>query len=273
MPERASTALRHRMKAAASLLFALALLLGACAKAPAATPSRALVVFAAASLAEAFDQIGPAFEAANPGVTLKFNFSGSQTLRAQIEQGAQADVFASANAREMETLAAGGFIAEDGAHIFLTNQMVVIMPAGNPNGLARLADLGAPGMKIVLASPDVPAGDYSLQLLDRLEVVLGAGYKAGVLANVVSYENDVKQVVAKVRLGEADAGIVYRSDAVAAPGLETLTIPPETNIIARYQLAALAQSKNPDLARAFVNYLFSPAGQAALSQAGFLSPK
>lgn len=285
------------MKRLTMLLLTLALVLSACGTptaAPVATmeasatpaptsvptiePSatvgpQTLTVFAAASLTSAFGEIGKAFEAANPGVTVKFNFGGSQTLRTQIEQGAQADVFASANTKEMDTLVTGTLVGTDTAQVFLTNQLVVIMPAKNPAGLKTLADLSKPGLKLVLAAKEVPAGSYALQVLDNLDKSIGAGFKDKVLANVVSYENDVKQVVAKVQLGEADAGIVYVSDLVAAPDLQKIDITPENNVIAKYPIAALSKSSNPTLAQAFIAYVLSADGQATLKKWGFLPVK
>lgn len=260
------------------LFLTLALVLSACS-APTAAPASAtvapqtLTVFAAASLTSAFGEIGKAFEAANPGVTITFNFGGSQTLRTQIEQGAQADVFASANAKEMDALVTGTLVSTDAAKVFLTNQLVVILPAKNPAGLKTLADLSKPGLKLVLAAKEVPAGNYALQIIDKLDKSIGAGFKDKVLANVVSYENDVKQVVAKVQLGEADAGIVYVSDSVAAPELQKIDINAEDNVIAKYPIAALSKSSNPALAQAFIAYVLSEAGQATLKKWGFLPVK
>jgi len=236
-----------------------------------ATPEpKTLTVFAAASLTNAFSDIGKAFEAANPGVNVKFNFGGSQALRTQIEQGAQADVFASANTREMDALVTDGLVPADSAKIFLTNQLVVILPAKNPAGLSTLADLSKPGLKLVLAAKEVPVGNYALQVLDKLDAVLNTGYKNKVLANVVSYENDVKQVVAKILLGEADAGIVYLSDTITAPDLIKIVIPSENNVVARYPLAALSHAKNSALAQAFIAYVMSADGQTILHKWGFL---
>jgi molybdate transport system substrate-binding protein len=247
-----------------------AIMISACG-APAPTVElRTLTVFAAASLADAFDEIIKNFEAANPGVTVKLNFGGSQSLRTQIEQGAQADVFASANTKEMDALVTGNFVAAESPRIFLTNQLVVIMPADNPAGLKELADLAGSGLKLVLAAQEVPVGNYSLQMLDTLDATFGDGFKEQVLANVVSYENDVKQVVAKVQLGEADAGIVYLSDTVAAPDLQKIDIPAENNVVASYPLAALTQSKSPALAQAFMDYVLSANGQSILKKWGFL---
>ncbi len=239
----------------------------------AASEPKTLTVFAAASLTNAFDEIGKTFEAANPGVTVKFNFAGSQTLRTQIEQGAQADVFASANTKEMDALVTGNFVAADSAQIFLINQLVLIMPANNPAGLVTLADLADPGLKVVLAAKEVPVGNYALQMLDKLEATIGTGFKDKVLANVVSYENDVKQVVAKVQLGEADAGIVYLSDTVAAPELQKINIPAENNVVAKYPIAALSHSQNPELGQVFIAYLLSADGQSVLKKWGFLPVK
>jgi len=249
------------------LLFALTLVFTACA-AQAPEP-QTLTVFAASSLTEAFSEMGEAFEAANPGVTVTFNFASSQALRTQIEQGADADVFASANTLEMETMVNDNDVPADSVRIFLTNQLVVIMPANNPAGLTSLSDLSRPGLKVVLAAKEVPVGKYALQVLDQLDAVSDPGYKDRVLANVVSYENNVKQVVTKVQLGEADAGIVYYSDMVAAPGLQKIEIPQASNVTARYPIAALTQSKNPELAQAFIAYVFSVEGQAILQKWGF----
>jgi molybdate transport system substrate-binding protein len=239
-----------------------------------ATPeSKTLTVFAAASLTNAFEEIGQAFEATNPRVTVKFNFGGSQTLRTQIEQGATADVFASANAKEMDALITSNLVGADTAKLFLTNQLVVVMPAKNPGGLTTLQDLAKPGLKVVLAAKEVPVGNYALQVLDKLDKNFGDGFKDKVLVNVVSYENDVKQVVAKVQLGEADAGIVYTSDVVAASDLMKINIPTENNVVAKYPLAALADSSNADLAQVFIAYVLSPEGQATLQRWGFLPVK
>lgn len=237
---------------------------------PASTKARVLAVYAAASLTDAFTEIAQEFEALHPGVTVSLNFGGSQTLRAQIEQGAQADIFASANANQMDALVEGNYIAADTPKIFLNNQLVVILPPENPAGLSSLADLANSGLKIILAAQEVPVGSYALQALDKLDTAIGSGYKENVLANVVSYENDVRQVVTKVQLGEADAGIVYTSDAVAVPDLQIIAIPAESNVAAGYPIAALAQSKNAALAQDFIAYVLSTDGQAILKKWGFL---
>ena len=255
------------------------LLLSACAPYAATTPpatvpvappeSRTLTVFAAASLTDAFTEIGQSFDATNPGVTTSFNFAGSQALRTQLEQGAIADVFASANTKEMDTLVTDNLIPADSAQIFLTNLLLVILPADNPADIQTLEDLSRPGIKLVLAAEEVPVGKYARQVLDNLNALYGTGFEAGVLANVVSYEDNVKQVVAKVQLGEADAGIVYASDAVAAPQLMSIAIPEEYNVIAKYPIAILSSAQEPGLAAAFVDYVLSAEGQAILHKWGF----
>lgn len=258
------------MKHFPSLALLLTLFLAACAPStPIAAEPRTLTVFAAASLTDAFGEMEKNFEAANPSVTVTFNFAGSQALRTQIEQGAPVDVFASANSKEMDALVGGKFIAEGTPQLFLTNKLVVILPAGNPAGVEKLEDLAKPGLKLVLAAEEVPVGNYSRQSLEKMNGSFGADFKDKVLANLVSNEDNVKQVVAKVQLGEADAGIVYTSDAVAAPDLKAIEIPTELNIIAKYPIAALSKSDNADLAGAFVAYVLSPEGQAILKKWGF----
>lgn len=258
------------MKRIPALILAL-VLLSACASntpnsvsSPKGTPVQ-LTVFAAASLTESFGEIAAAFEAEHPGVDVTLNFAGSNTLRAQIEQGAQADVFASANTKEMDTLVSSGLVAKDVPQTFLTNRLVAITPADNPAKLTTFDELSRPGLKLVLAAEDVPVGRYARQMLDNV----GADFKAKVLANVVSNETDVKQVVAKVQLGEADAGIVYASDAVAAPELPVIEIPSKWNVLAKYPIAALKNAPQPKLADEFVAFVLSPDGQAILKKWGF----
>lgn len=263
----------------------LALFLAACGpaatKSAAATPTssrttitpRTLTVFAAASLTDAFKEIGATFEATHPGVTVKLNFAGSQTLRTQIEQGAEPDVFASANTKEMNTLIDDGIINRADSQIFLNNKLVVILPTDNPAGLSSLEDLARPGIKLDLAAKDVPVGNYSRQALGLMDTSFGKGFKDKVMANVVSNEENVKLVVAKVQLGEVDAGMVYTSDAVAAPELGSIKIPNSLNVIAEYPIAPLIGAPNPKLAAQFISFVLSPDGQAILHKWGFLSPK
>jgi molybdate transport system substrate-binding protein len=228
-----------------------------------------LTVYAAASLTEALTEMGKAFEASHPGVSVIFNFGGSQNLRTQIEQGAPADVFASANTKEMDTLVTGNFVTADAPKIFLTNQLVVILPKGNPAGLASLEDLSKPGLKLVLAAEEVPAGRYARQILEELNALFGADYKEKVLSNVVSNEDNIRQAVTKVQLGEADASIVYVSDVVAVPELQKIEILADMNVIAEYPMASLTASANRDLANEFIEYALSTEGQSILKKWGF----
>ncbi len=269
------------MKHSPSLVLLGALLLAGCALAatPRAMPAnsapepRTLTVFAAASLTDAFTEIGRNFEAANPGTTVTLNFAGSQALRTQIEEGAPADVFASANSKEMDTLVTDGAVDASVPQMFLTNRLVVILPADNPAGIDKLEDLTTSGVKLVLAAQEVPVGNYSRRALDLMAGKFGVDFKEQVLTNVVSSEDNVKQVVTKVQLGEADAGIVYTSDAFAAPELQQIEIPDDVNIIATYPIAPLLKAANTDLAKAFIDYVLSPNGQAVLQKWGFTPPQ
>lgn len=265
------------MKRFLSLAFFLSIFLAACgvSSVPATAPviekaTTTLTVFAASSLTDAFTEVGAAFDAANPDVTTTFNFAGSQSLRTQIEEGAPADVFASASIKEMDTLVTGSFVTKDAPQIFLTNKLVVILPAENPAMIEKLEDLATPGIKIVLAAEEVPAGKYARQAIDQMDASFRAGYKDKFFANVVSNENNVKQVVGKVQLGEADAGIVYVSDVVAVPELKSIEIPEDLNIIAEYPIAPLIKSQNAELAAKFIQFTLSPEGQAILAKWGFI---
>jgi molybdate transport system substrate-binding protein len=279
------------MKRVFIMPIALAVLLGACspAHAPTSAPTaaairvplttapqaRSLMVFAAASLTDAFREIGMAFEVAHPGVAVTFNFAGSQTLAGQIEQGAPADVFASASGTYMDAVVAAGFADKIASQVFVTNLLQVILPPTNPANVRSPQDLAKPGLKVVLADASVPAGRYARQILDSMskDPAYGSDFSAKVLANVVSNETDVKQVVAKVQLNEADAGIVYVSDAIASPTLKTIDIPANLNVVANYPIAPLTKSAHPDLAAAFIAYVLSADGQATLKKWGFTPAK
>jgi len=239
---------------------------------PTATPApRTLTVYAAASLTDAFKEIGTDFESSHPGVTVTFNFAGSQTLSTQLVQGATADVFASANHTEMDKVVAASLVAQGTPKDFLTNILTVILPSTNPANVQTLQDLARPGLKLVLGDTTVPAGKYARQMLTNLssDPAFGSDFSTKVLANVVSNETDVKQVVAKVQLGEADAGIVYISDAIAAPTLKTITIPSNYNVVAKYPIAVLTNASQPDLAAEFITSVLSSDGQAILKKWGF----
>jgi molybdate transport system substrate-binding protein len=171
----------------------------------------------------------------------------------------------------MDLLVNDNLIVPNSYQDFATNKLIVIFPAGNPGNVQSLGDLAKPNLKLVLADASVPAGNYARQLLNKMssDPAYGSDFSTKVLANVVSNETDVKQVVAKVELGEADAGIVYVSDKVGAPDLVTLPIPDEINVIAQYPIAVLTEAPEPILARSFEDYVRSLAGQAILQKWGF----
>ena len=256
------------MKYILQLIFIPIIFLSGCAGTPQSDP---LTVFAAASLTEAFTEMAIAFEAENPDTHVLLNFAGSQTLRLQIEQGAHADVFASANQLHTEALRAAQLIEEP--VIFTHNQLVVIMPAENPASIETLNDLARPELKLVLAGAAVPAGRYARQVLENLNTHpdLPPDFSQRVLQNLVSEEDTVKGVVAKVQLGEADAGMVYISDITPAVAGEVimLSIPPEYNVVADYPIAIVAGTQQPDLAQTFIEFVLSPEGQAILTKHGF----
>lgn len=234
-----------------------------------------LVVFAAASLDEAFRAVGAAFEVAHPGTTVTFSFAGSQTLATQINEGADADVFASANATQMIALIGSGEVVSGTQRTFARNRLVVITPSDNPSNVTTLQDLAQPGLKLVLAQKSVPVGDYALQFLAKAAAMpdYTAAYSPTVLANVVSFEDDVNGVLTKVGMGEADGGIVYASDISrdGAAKVARIEIPDALNVIAAYPIAPLVRSGQPRLAQAFVDYVQSPDGQANLVAHGFLA--
>lgn len=232
-----------------------------------------VTVFAAASLTESFQQMGRMIEQANPGAKLIFNFAGSPTLRTQLAQGAKADVFASADEPNMQGAQKDGSIVGQ-PRIFVQNKLVVITPA-KKNAVTQLQDLAKPGIKLILAQPAVPVGNYSRQALSKLsqDPAYGPDFSSKALANVVSNEQNVKDVVTKVQLGEADAGIVYTTDAaVAGNQVKEIAIPDQYNIIASYPIAEVKGAPNNAGARAFIAYVLSPAGQSVLKQHGFLPP-
>ncbi len=265
------------MKRIALPILLVAGLLAACGTAsttvsPTAKPQpRTLTVFAASSLTDAFGEMGRDFEAAHPGVVVTFNFAGSQALRMQLEQGAIADVIASSTQTDMNTLVSDNLVTANGPRIFLTNNLLVILPANNPANIQTLHDLARPGVRLALGDASVAAGEYGRQVLDNLDKdpAFGANFSTQVLANVVSNEASAELVVARIQLGEAEAGIVYASDAVGAPELKTIGIPAEDNVIAKYPIAVLNKAPQPDLAADFVTYVLSSGGQSILKSWGF----
>lgn len=233
-----------------------------------------LTVLAAASLKESFTEIGLLFEKQYPKVNVEFSFGGSQQLAQQILQGAPVDVFASASQKYMDVVNESGKLNSETQKTFAENKLVVIVPVGNPAGLESLADLGKSDVKLVLASKDVPVGQYSLDFLSRASTNPGYGKNYGnvVLDNVVSYEDNVKAVLAKVVLGEADAGIVYYSDVTgdAKDQLKMILIPDTLNTVVKYPIAAINTSKEPELSDLFIRFVLSKTGQDILENHGFI---
>ena len=251
------------------------------APAPSAAPATAapfpqnageLTVFAAASLTDAFGVIKTDLESANPGLTITFNFAGSQALVTQLEQGASADVFASASRKTMDTAVGKGLIDGKPA-AFAKNRLALIVPKDNPAGVATPADLARSGVKLVLAQTAVPVGQYAREAIckaGRESAVYGEGFAEKVAANIVSEEDNVKAVVAKIQTGEADAGIVYTTDVnpQVAADVTVIEIPADINVVATYPIAAVKGGKSA-LAHAFIEYVAGPKGQATLQSFGF----
>ncbi|WP_433650568.1 molybdate ABC transporter substrate-binding protein [Micromonospora zamorensis] len=222
----------------------------------------AVTVFAAASLTESFRRIGKDFEAANPGSTVTLNVAGSSALANQINQGAPADVFASAAPANMAAVTEAGN-ADGTPTTFARNQLVIAVPRGNPGGVTGLADLSRPGVKVAVCANQVPCGAAARTALDT----------AGVALTPVTLEQDVKGALAKVKLGEVDAALVYRTDARAASADVTgVEFPESARAVNDYPIVALKEAPNPAGARAFVAYVRSAPAQAVLAEAGFQAP-
>ena len=247
-----------------------AVILGASALAGAADDE--LTVFTAASLTGAFSEIGQLYEN-ETGMSVAFNFDGSQALRTQIENGAYADLFASANKKHMNALRDGGLINNSSMVVFTRNRISLIIPRDNPAKINNLSDLARPGLKIVMGTKDVPVGDYALQIIDKLgnDSAYGPDYRAAVLDNIISQETNVNYVVTKVALGEADVGFAYVSDITEdmAEKVDKIDIPDGFNVIAEYPIAVMQESEHPAQSQDFVNLVTSDRGKAILERYGF----
>jgi len=239
----------------------------ACTRTVEPPKEQALVVFAATSLREPFTALARDFSQAHPGVTITFNFAGTQELRAQLLQGAVSDVLASADTRSMGELVRSGHV--ESPALLAKGEPVVVVSRHAAATITDFAALPRAGT-IVIGGPEVPIGRYTAQILARADAKLGGSFAARVQERVVSREPNVKQVLAKVRMGEADAGVVYRSDTVGVLELSVVAIPAELNVVAEYPIAITTAPPHPAMARAFVELARSPAGQAALQRAGFL---
>ena len=245
------------------LLAALVALAGCRDDAPEATRGE-LVVFAASSLTEAFQELERGFEREHPEVDVRLTFAGSQVLRLQIEQGAAADVFASANEDHMRALVAAGRVAEP--RRFAMNELVVIVPRDNPAKIARFADL-ARASRLVIGADTVPVGVYTQRMLSGGG--LDPAFVRAVRQKVVSKESNVRLVRAKVALGEADAAIVYRTDGVASEEVRVVPLPEAVNVRASYWIGPLTEARGESAAR-FVAYTLSAEGQRVLARHGFV---
>jgi molybdate transport system substrate-binding protein len=254
---------------AAALAAAVALALSACGSgtgspAPGASGGATgdVAVFAAASLTESFTKLGKEFEAAHPGTKVTFNFAGSSQLATQITQGAPADVFAAASPATMKTVVDAGD-ADGTPAVFVKNQLVIAVPKGNPKGITTLADLSKPDLKVALCAEQVPCGAAAKKALDA----------AGVKVTPVTQEQDVKAALQKVRLGEVDAALVYRTDArTAAADVDGIEFPESAQAINDYPIVLLKNAPNKPAAQAFLAFVQSDRGRAVLGEAGFQAP-
>ncbi len=223
--------------------------------------SGTVTVFAAASLTGSFGTLGKQFEAAHPGVTVRFNFAASSALAESIAQGAPADVFASASAKNMDSVVRAGDATDPTT--FAKNAMQIAVPPDNPAGVAALADLARPGVKVALCQEQVPCGTVAEQVLDAAKLAV----------KPVTLGADVKAVLTAVQLGEVDAGMVYQTDVQAAGSkVKGIAIPAEQNASTSYPIATLTEAPNEAAARAFVDYVLSAEGTRVLTGAGFARP-
>ncbi|HXM55156.1 MAG TPA: molybdate ABC transporter substrate-binding protein [Candidatus Dormibacteraeota bacterium] len=254
-------------RASALLSAAIGMLLVACggvAGQPATSPtpgvSGTLTVLAAASLTQAFTKIGDDLHAKYPGLDVKFSFAGSSTLVTQIQQGAPADVFASADQANMQKVTGGG-LATGTPSVFAHNELQIAVQAGNPKHITSVSDLANPAIKVAVCAPGVPCGTYSTTTFT----------KAGVTVKPVSQEQDVKSVLTKVGLGEADAGVVYVTDVKSGGSqVEGVAIPDNLNTTAEYPIVELKSTQDEAAAKAFVDYVVGTQGQRTLAGFGFL---
>jgi molybdate transport system substrate-binding protein len=252
-----------RIRVALATGFAALTALTGCGGAPASSGSGIAVsgtinVFAAASLTESFTTIGKQFESAHPGTTVTFNFAGSSALAAQINEGAPADVFASASPKNMTAVTDAGTPTT-----FVKNQLVIVVAKRNPKGVTGLAGLAAPGLKVALCAEAVPCGAAAKTAIEA----------SGVKITPVTLEQDVKAALSKVKLGEVDAALVYRTDARASAGdVDAIEFPESAKAINDYPIALLKGARNPAGGQAFIDYVLSAAGAEVLTGAGFRAP-
>ena len=264
-----------RLTASAAALALAGAALAGCSSSPAAGPaasssgsssaqalSGSITVLAAASLQKTFTALGATFEKAHPGVTVKFSFNGSDTLAAQIDEGAPADVFASANQSTMATVQKAGNTTGSPT-VFVKNTLEIAVPPGNPKGIKTLADLAKSGIKVAECASTVPCGSAAVKALAA----------AGVKLTPVTYETEVTGALTKVELGEVDAALVYHSDIVGADGkVDGVVFSTASDAVNSYPIDVLKNSANPTVAQAFVSFILSSSSEQTLLAAGFQAP-
>jgi molybdate transport system substrate-binding protein len=231
-----------------------------------------LTVFGASSLTDAFGELAMTFEKKNGSVEVRTSFGASSDVLAQIQQGAPADVFASADEAKMRTAVEEGLVAGK-SQIFVRNRLIIVVPEDNPAGIEGYEDLSEPDLKLVLAEDEVPVAEYAKESLDKANAEYGADFRQRVLDNVVSREADVRAGVNRVALGDADATFGYTSDVTpdVRDRVETVEIPPDLNVIATYPIAVLEEAASPELAKQWIELVMSQEGQDILEKWGFES--
>ncbi|MGY6657907.1 molybdate ABC transporter substrate-binding protein [Amycolatopsis sp. TRM77291] len=250
------------MRKLASVLAALALAATACGSGETAAEAKTLTVFAAASLTESFGALGKRFEAQNSGVSVKFSFEGSSALVQKLTQGAKADVFASADKTNMDKAAKAELLGGQPS-VFATNRLAIAVGKGNPKGVKGLADLAKDGLTVVVCAPQVPCGSAAKKVQQS----------SGVTLEPASEEQDVKSVLAKVRSGDADAGLVYVTDAASASAdVDKVDFPEAADAPNDYPIAVLKDAPQAQLAGLFRDFVLSAEGKTELAKAGFGSP-
>ena len=251
-------------------LFLVLVLTGCDAGKAAPGQQEGLIVFAASPLTDAFNDLTEAFQAQNEGVEVVLNFAGSSQLAAQLLEGAMADLFASANPIQMQNVIDDGRIAAGTEVLFVTNRLTIIIPNDNPAGIGSLEDLAQPDVQLVLAVEGVPVRQYT----DEIIAAMPADFQERFYENLVSEEDNVRRVAAKVALGEADAGIVYSSDVTPdiARKVQQIAIPDAQNVVATYPIAPLNDAVHAETAQRFIDFVLSNEGQSILSSWGFGPP-
>lgn len=253
-------------------VFGLLLIMAFLSPVTGAEPGGDVIAFTAASLTGASGELEPAFESEHPGYAVTWNLAGTQELRTQVVNGANADVFISASPRYTTELKNGGYFINDTVTDLVTNWITVIVPAANHGEITTLADLAKPGIMIAMGTEEVPVGINTRKVIDKManQSEYGSEWKDAVYANTVTYEVTEPSVVEKVKLGEVDAGFVYQSSSSAAgDSVQILNIPEEMNEIQYYHIAILKDVKNPEGAAAFTEFMTGAGGQGILEEFGF----